>query len=214
MAKKTKLTADNGVKVSVYGGWLSDAVTSYVLDDDDEDTMVHLALENIPASKAELDETTVPQGNTPSARLTMETLEYLQRQIQGIGRLLGKPLPVTVGLMEDFSFGNDEMYEIRVKDMPYSNYVSYNGVLDSVNEMITGALLSVGFPSIEEIVNKYGDTVLEDDDTDEGGIDHAGETLREFVETADCDQKAGLGYLCKALVGCGIQVPCLNLSNN
>ena len=49
------------------------------------------------------------------------------------------------------------------------------------------------------------DQILVDDATTYGGLDHAGETLREFLESVDLPFDTPLEKINEALVECGIE---------
>ena len=54
-------------------------------------------------------------------------------------------------------------------------------------------------------IDKYLDIKLEDDDSETGGIEYPGETVRDFIEATDIPvKKWTLQMLNDALVECGI----------
>lgn len=57
---------------------------------------------------------------------------------------------------------------------------------------------------MEESLRNVLDLELEDDDTETGGTSFAGETVRDFLEEADCEITT-LEELNEALTGCGIR---------
>lgn len=57
----------------------------------------------------------------------------------------------------------------------------------------------------EYIIQDFMDVILEDDDTDEGGVSFLGETVEDFITAAEISEYEPLDVLNEHLIACGVR---------
>lgn len=110
--------------------------------------------------------------------------------------------------------GDKYALEELPKEVEIPDHIGEDEVADYLSDEYGWLVNSVDVENVRLGDNKYKgsavgylDRVLEDDGTSEGGISHAGETLREFIYEVGCGLKPtdSLTKINKALQACGIK---------